>query len=58
MEKETHKQGKYIILYDYGSEGNVIDDGRYATVDDAVKAAVGKNYGTKFRIIRIEWEPS
>lgn len=51
------KQGEYRILYDYGVEGNVIDDGHYATVDAAIIAAVSRNYATKFRIIRIDWQP-
>ena len=48
---------KYKILYDYGMEGNVIDDDEFDTVDDAVRGAVQKNYFTKFRIITIAWTP-
>lgn len=54
----TEGEKKYRILYDYGAvEGNKIDDEEYDSVDEAIKAAVAKNYCTIFRIISIEWEP-
>ena len=48
---------KYKILYDYGMEGNQLDDSEHDTVEDAVKHAVAQNYATQFRIISIHWEP-
>lgn len=47
---------KYKILYDYGTDGNIIDDGEFDTIDEAIKGAVSKNYCTKFRIITIAWD--
>ena len=49
---------KYKILFDYGMEGNSIDDNEYETVDDAIRGAVSMNYCTKFRTISIHWEPT
>lgn len=49
---------KYKILYDYGPyDGNVVDKSEHDTVDDAVKYAVSQNYGVRFCIISIFWEP-
>ena len=46
----------YKILYDYNTEGFKFDDKDYDSVDGALKAAIGNNYGTKFLIIEIiEW---
>jgi hypothetical protein len=49
---------KYRIAFDYGAyEGLKIQEGSFASVDEAVKYAVGMNYATPFIIITIEWTP-
>lgn len=49
---------KYRIAFDYGVyEGIKIQEGEFDTVDEAVKHAVGMNYGTPFIIITINWTP-
>jgi len=50
---------KYHILHDYGAyEGNEFyDEKQFDSVEEAVKFAVGLNYATRFRIVKIVWEP-
>lgn len=50
---------KYRILFDYGSEGMHFphDEPDFDTVDDAVRHAVALNYGNKFIIVYVAWEP-
>lgn len=53
------KESKYKILIDYGSyEGMKFPtDEEFETVDEAVKMAIGLNYGSPFLIIKvIDWE--
>lgn len=47
----------YQILRDYYSNGYSLDDTKYATVDEAVKAAISSGYSAPFLIIKvIEWK--
>lgn len=51
---------KYKILFDYGAyEGNKFyDEKDFDSVEEAVKFAVGLGYATKFRIVKVCWEPA
>lgn len=48
---------KYQVLIDYGVEGYKFMDGRFDTLDEAVKQALMFNTGHVFLIVQVvEWE--
>ena len=53
MPKKNLTSGGYQILFDYRTEGFSFHDESYATVEQAVKAALALNNYTPFLIVQV-----